>query len=37
MKGIFKAIKEFFDCLIDGFRFLPILWGLSEWKEDDHE
>lgn len=34
MKNAIDAIKEFFQSLVDGLRYLPILWGLSEEEED---
>lgn len=34
MKKAIVAIKEFFQSLADGFRFLPILWGMSEEEEE---
>lgn len=30
IKRILDAIKDFFGCLIDGFRYFMILWGMSE-------
>lgn len=35
MKKAIENIKEFFLTLADGFRFLPILWGMSEEEDSD--
>lgn len=37
MKKAIDAIKDFFQSLADGFRYLPILWGLSEEEDSDGE